>query len=311
MRYPGRPGRRRGWTHPDIAGFLTGTGLDVLDIPTGLAPRALRDIRAGRPRAGSPCRRPRSRSAPRPGPARAAADVPAAPDRVIETTVDQLAEAELRLLGVPRRRGRPPYRLPSGHRGLVAAGWLLPTVWTGLTGWGQARCGPRRSGRQRADCRGLWWYRVLRRGRSRPGAAGADAGRGIRFVFFQGLPVQEGPGQPVQPVPAAQGGQCLLVALLDDPPGFGVDQLSGGGGDTVGGLVLAGGRSSRPELIRSGVLSGPGGLRGLLRPAGPAGTPRVRARVVRAAVRAWLRGRPGWRRRRRRWRRARSARAGR
>jgi hypothetical protein len=27
--------------------------------------------------------------------------VPAAPDRVIETTVDQLAEAELRLLGVP------------------------------------------------------------------------------------------------------------------------------------------------------------------------------------------------------------------
>ena len=47
MRYPGRPGRRRGWTHPDIAGFLTGTGPDVLDIPTGLAPRALRDIRAG------------------------------------------------------------------------------------------------------------------------------------------------------------------------------------------------------------------------------------------------------------------------
>jgi hypothetical protein len=47
MRYPGRPGRRRGWTHPDIAGFLTGTGLDVLDIPGGLVPRALRDIRAG------------------------------------------------------------------------------------------------------------------------------------------------------------------------------------------------------------------------------------------------------------------------
>ena len=38
---------RLGWTHPDIAGFLTGTGLDVLDIPTGLAPRALRDIQAG------------------------------------------------------------------------------------------------------------------------------------------------------------------------------------------------------------------------------------------------------------------------
>ena len=38
-------------------------------------------------------------------------------------------------------------------------------------------------------------------------------------------------GPDLQPVPAAaQGGQCLLVALLDDPPGFGVDQLSGGGG---------------------------------------------------------------------------------
>jgi AcrR family transcriptional regulator len=42
-----RISRRLGWTHPDIAGFLTGAGLDVLDIPTGLAPRALRDIRAG------------------------------------------------------------------------------------------------------------------------------------------------------------------------------------------------------------------------------------------------------------------------
>ena len=38
---------RLGWTHPDIAGFLTGAGLDALDIPGGLAPRALRDIQAG------------------------------------------------------------------------------------------------------------------------------------------------------------------------------------------------------------------------------------------------------------------------
>ena len=38
---------RLGWTHPAIARFLTGAGLDVLDSPTGLAPRALRDIRAG------------------------------------------------------------------------------------------------------------------------------------------------------------------------------------------------------------------------------------------------------------------------
>ena len=38
---------RLGWTHADIAGFLTGAGLDALDIPGGLAPRALRDIEAG------------------------------------------------------------------------------------------------------------------------------------------------------------------------------------------------------------------------------------------------------------------------
>src|ERR1700751_1398730 len=38
---------RLGWTHPDIAGFLTGAGLNALDIPVGLAPRALRDIEAG------------------------------------------------------------------------------------------------------------------------------------------------------------------------------------------------------------------------------------------------------------------------
>src|SRR4051812_37820039 len=38
---------RLGWTHPDLARFITGAGLDLLDAPWGLAPRALRDIRAG------------------------------------------------------------------------------------------------------------------------------------------------------------------------------------------------------------------------------------------------------------------------
>src|SRR6202042_657950 len=38
---------RSGCTHPDITGFLTCMGLDALDIPVGLAPRALRDIEAG------------------------------------------------------------------------------------------------------------------------------------------------------------------------------------------------------------------------------------------------------------------------
>jgi len=36
---------RLGWTHPDIARFLTGAGLESLDASRGLAPRALRDIR--------------------------------------------------------------------------------------------------------------------------------------------------------------------------------------------------------------------------------------------------------------------------
>jgi hypothetical protein len=78
-----------------------------------------------------------------------------APDRVIEATVDQLAEAELRLLGLYSDEAARLIALPSGHRGLIASGWLLPTIWTGLTGWGQARCGPRWPGRPRAVRRGL------------------------------------------------------------------------------------------------------------------------------------------------------------
>src|SRR5689334_13117033 len=87
---------RLGWTHPEIAKFLTGAGLDVLDSPHGLAPRALRDIQAGQ--------------------ATSRFDIPDAeialsavaggllgvlrmsqrhPERVTEATVDQLAEAIL------------------------------------------------------------------------------------------------------------------------------------------------------------------------------------------------------------------------
>jgi AcrR family transcriptional regulator len=35
------------WAQPDIAHFLVGTSLDILDAPYGLAPRARRDIQAG------------------------------------------------------------------------------------------------------------------------------------------------------------------------------------------------------------------------------------------------------------------------
>jgi AcrR family transcriptional regulator len=57
---------RLGWTHPDIAGFLTGAGLDALDVPGGLAPRALRDIQAASGTPSVSTRKPPSISLPRP-----------------------------------------------------------------------------------------------------------------------------------------------------------------------------------------------------------------------------------------------------
>ena len=93
---------RLGWTHPDIAGFLTGAGLGVLDIPTGLAPRALRDIEAGQ--AAGRFTVPGAEialSAMAGGLLGLLRMCQRHPERVTDATVDQLAEAELRLLGVP------------------------------------------------------------------------------------------------------------------------------------------------------------------------------------------------------------------
>jgi AcrR family transcriptional regulator len=93
---------RLGWTHPDIAGFLTGAGLDALDIPVGLAPRALRDIAAGQ--AAGRFTIPDAEialSAVAGGLLGLLRMCQRHPERVDETAVDQLAEAELRLLGVP------------------------------------------------------------------------------------------------------------------------------------------------------------------------------------------------------------------
>ncbi|TVZ02258.1 TetR/AcrR family transcriptional regulator [Trebonia kvetii] len=94
--------RISGWTHPDIAGFLTGAGLDALDIPVGLAPRALRDIQAGQdagrftiPDAEI------ALSAVAGGLLGLLRLCQRQPERVSETTVDQLAEALLRMLGLP------------------------------------------------------------------------------------------------------------------------------------------------------------------------------------------------------------------
>ncbi len=93
---------RLGWTHPDIAGFLTGVGLEALDIPVGLAPRALRDIQAGQdagiftvPDAEI------ALSAVAGGLLGLLRQCQRKPERVSEASVDQLAEAVLRMLGVP------------------------------------------------------------------------------------------------------------------------------------------------------------------------------------------------------------------
>ena len=56
---------RLGWTHRRSPGSAPAWP-ESLDIPIGLAPRALRDIEAGRPRAASLFPMPRSRSAPQP-----------------------------------------------------------------------------------------------------------------------------------------------------------------------------------------------------------------------------------------------------
>jgi len=104
---------RLAWTHPDIAGFITGAGLELLDAPRGLAPRALRDIRAGQ--AAGRFTIPD-------------ADVALSavaggllgllrlhgrhPERVAEDSVDDLAEACLRLLGLPPAQARRLAHLP-------------------------------------------------------------------------------------------------------------------------------------------------------------------------------------------------------
>lgn len=93
---------RLGWTHPDLAGFLIGAGLEALDTPVGLAPRALRDIRAGQ--AAGRFAVPDAEVALSAvaggllGLLRLAQRRPGEPD---DDAVDRFAEAALRLLGVP------------------------------------------------------------------------------------------------------------------------------------------------------------------------------------------------------------------
>jgi AcrR family transcriptional regulator len=98
---------RLAWTNPEIAAFITGAGLDLLDEPRGLAPSALRDIRAGQAAGRFTI---------------ADADIALSavaggllgllrlhardPERVTEASVDDLAEACLRLFGLSAAQAR-------------------------------------------------------------------------------------------------------------------------------------------------------------------------------------------------------------
>ena len=100
---------RLAWTHPEIAGFITGAGLELLDASRGLAPRALRDIRAGQ--AAGRFTIPDSEialSAVAGGLLGFLRLHERHPERVDESTVDDLAEACLRLLGVRACRSSAP-----------------------------------------------------------------------------------------------------------------------------------------------------------------------------------------------------------
>jgi AcrR family transcriptional regulator len=110
------------WSQPQIAQFLVGAGLDLVDAPFGLAPRARRDIEAGRASGRFQV---------------ASADVALSllagsllgllrlrlrdPDSVQDTTVDWLAEVSLRMLGVgdaeAARLAVLPLPEPSVHHG--------------------------------------------------------------------------------------------------------------------------------------------------------------------------------------------------
>lgn len=95
---------RLGWTHPALARFVTGSGLGLLDIRKGLAPRALRDITMGQATGRFTV----------PDTDIALSTVAGGligllrvhqrdPEQIDETAVDRLAEALLRMLGVPAR----------------------------------------------------------------------------------------------------------------------------------------------------------------------------------------------------------------
>jgi AcrR family transcriptional regulator len=101
------------WTHPDIARFITGAGLELLEAPRGLAPRALRDIRAGQITGRFTVSNAEvALSAVTGGLVGLLRLRERHPERVAEGAVDELAEACLRLLGLRTSEARRLAHLP-------------------------------------------------------------------------------------------------------------------------------------------------------------------------------------------------------
>jgi AcrR family transcriptional regulator len=95
---------RLGWTHPDLARFITGAGLELLDVPHGLAPRALRDIKHGQAVGRFSSLDPDVALTTVAGGLLGLLRVHQRhPDQIDDTAADQLAEALLRMLGIPAR----------------------------------------------------------------------------------------------------------------------------------------------------------------------------------------------------------------
>ena len=108
-----RTSGRLAWTHPEMAGFITGAGFDLLDATRGLAPRALRDIRAGRAAGRFTVADPEiALSAVLGGLVGLLRLHARQPRRVTEASVDALAEESLRLLGLPAGQARRLAHLP-------------------------------------------------------------------------------------------------------------------------------------------------------------------------------------------------------
>lgn len=98
---------RLSWTHPDLARFITGAGLELLEVPRGLAPRAKRDIELGQ--AAGRFTFPHAEialSAVAGGLLGLLRAHQQHAERIDETIVDETAEALLRMLGVPAREAK-------------------------------------------------------------------------------------------------------------------------------------------------------------------------------------------------------------